>query len=165
LLHMFGKFMILKSASSASFLDLYLEFDHSGQLSTKIYDKQDDFNFKIINFPNICSNIPASPAYQLWRIYQLSYPILSYLTSVWKWSILLSQFKTIITLQLSFYSTTINTFLNCLTGYKLLSIRDMTTVFPSRYMSVLLLGIKLNCSVMIVLNCERRIDYFHTLVR
>ena len=45
------------------FLDLYLEFDDSGQLSTKIYDKRDDFNFKIINFPNMCSNIPASPAY------------------------------------------------------------------------------------------------------
>jgi hypothetical protein len=32
------------TASSASFLDLYLEFDDSGQLSTKIYDKRDDFN-------------------------------------------------------------------------------------------------------------------------
>ena len=51
------------TSSSASFLDLYLEFDDSGQLSTKIYDKRDDFNFKIINFPNMCSNIPASPAY------------------------------------------------------------------------------------------------------
>ena len=51
------------TASSASCLDLYLEFDDSGQLSTKIYDKRDDFNFKIINFPNMCSNIPASPAY------------------------------------------------------------------------------------------------------
>jgi hypothetical protein len=40
------------TASSASFLDLYLEFDDSGQLSTKMYDKRDDFNFKIINFPN-----------------------------------------------------------------------------------------------------------------
>jgi hypothetical protein len=36
----------------------HLEFDDSGQLSTKIYDKRDDFNFKIINFPNLCSNIP-----------------------------------------------------------------------------------------------------------
>jgi hypothetical protein len=35
----------------------------SGQLSTKIYDKRDDFNFKTIKFPNMCSNIPASPAY------------------------------------------------------------------------------------------------------
>ena len=50
------------TASSASFLDLFLEFDDSGQISTKIYDKRDDFNFKIINFPNMCSNIPASPA-------------------------------------------------------------------------------------------------------
>ena len=51
------------TASSESVLDLYLEFVDSGQLSTKIYDKRDDFNFKIINFPNMCSNIPASPAY------------------------------------------------------------------------------------------------------
>jgi hypothetical protein len=51
------------TASFASFLDLYLKFDDRGQLSIKIYDKRDDFNFKIINFPNICSNIPASPAY------------------------------------------------------------------------------------------------------
>jgi hypothetical protein len=41
----------------------YKEFDDSGQISTNIYDKRDDFNFKIINFPNMCSNIPASPAY------------------------------------------------------------------------------------------------------
>jgi hypothetical protein len=51
------------TASSASFLDLYLEFDDNGQLSTKIYDKRDDFNFKTIIFPNMCSNILASPAY------------------------------------------------------------------------------------------------------
>jgi hypothetical protein len=54
------------TVSSASFLDFYLEFDDSGQLSTKIYDKRDDFNFKIINFPNMCSNIPASPAYGIY---------------------------------------------------------------------------------------------------
>jgi hypothetical protein len=48
---------VIYTASSASFLDLYLEFDDSGQLSTKIYDKRDDFNFKILNFPNIKKNI------------------------------------------------------------------------------------------------------------
>jgi hypothetical protein len=32
------------TASFASFVDLYLELDDSGQLSTKIYDKRDDFN-------------------------------------------------------------------------------------------------------------------------
>jgi hypothetical protein len=54
------------TALSASFLDIYLEFDDSGQLSTKIYDKRDDFNFKMINFQNMCSNIPASPAYGIY---------------------------------------------------------------------------------------------------
>ena len=44
-------------------LKMYFAFDDSGQLITKIYDKRDDFNFKIINFRNMCSNIPASPAY------------------------------------------------------------------------------------------------------
>ena len=53
------------TTSSASFWDIYLEFDDSGQLSTKIYDKRDDFNFKIINFPNMCSNIPAYLAYMV----------------------------------------------------------------------------------------------------
>ena len=48
------------TASSASFLD------DSGQLSIKIYDKRDDFNFKIINFPNFCNTIPASPAYGIY---------------------------------------------------------------------------------------------------
>jgi hypothetical protein len=38
------------TASSASYLDLYPEFDDSGQLSTKINDKRDDFNFNIILF-------------------------------------------------------------------------------------------------------------------
>jgi hypothetical protein len=30
---------------------------------TKPYDIRDDFNFPIVNFPFICSNIPATPAY------------------------------------------------------------------------------------------------------
>jgi hypothetical protein len=33
------------TASSASFLDIYLEFDDSGQLNTKIYDKLDGIYF------------------------------------------------------------------------------------------------------------------------
>jgi hypothetical protein len=32
-------------------------------IRTKLYDKKDDFNFPIVNFPFICSNIPAAPAY------------------------------------------------------------------------------------------------------
>jgi hypothetical protein len=40
----------------------YINGRNSANLE-KIYEKRDDFNFKIINFPNMCSNIPASPAY------------------------------------------------------------------------------------------------------
>jgi hypothetical protein len=65
------------TASSASFLDLYLEFDDSGQLSSKIYDKRDDFNFNIINFQNICSNIPASPAYGVYISQLIRYAMAS----------------------------------------------------------------------------------------
>ena len=48
---------------SVSFLDLHLEIDSDGRLRTKLYDKRDYFNFTIVNFPFICSNIPAAPAY------------------------------------------------------------------------------------------------------
>ena len=49
--------------TSASYLDLHLEIDSEGRLRTKLYDKRDDFNFPIINFPFTCSNIPAATAY------------------------------------------------------------------------------------------------------
>ena len=51
---------------SASYLDLHLEIDSEGRLRTKLYDKRDDFNFPILNFPFICSNIPAAPAYEVY---------------------------------------------------------------------------------------------------
>ena len=49
--------------TSASYLDLHLEIDNEGRLRTKLYDKRDDINFPIVNFPFICSNISAAPAY------------------------------------------------------------------------------------------------------
>ena len=49
---------------SASYLDLHLEIDSEGWLRTKLYDKRVDFNFPIVNFPFICSKIPAAPAYK-----------------------------------------------------------------------------------------------------
>ena len=55
------------------FLDFYLELGDSGQLSPKIYDKRDDFNFKIINLTNKCSNIPASPAYGVYILQLIRY--------------------------------------------------------------------------------------------
>ena len=47
----------------SSFLDLLLEYDTESRLRVKIYDKRDDFNFDIVNFPFLCGNIPHSPSY------------------------------------------------------------------------------------------------------
>jgi hypothetical protein len=48
------------------YLDLHLEIENDGRLRSKLYDKRDDFNFPIVNFPFICSNIPAVPAYRVY---------------------------------------------------------------------------------------------------
>ena len=52
-----------ESNTSASYLDLLLSIGRDGQLHTSLYDKRDDFNFHITNFPFLSSNIPYSPAY------------------------------------------------------------------------------------------------------
>ena len=52
-------FIEKKLAQSFNFTFRYIE----GRLRTKLYDKKDDFNFAIVNFPSICSNIPSVPAY------------------------------------------------------------------------------------------------------
>jgi hypothetical protein len=54
---------ITESSTSASYLDVLLNIDAGGKLTTQLYDKRDDFNFVIVNFPDTCSNIPLSPAY------------------------------------------------------------------------------------------------------
>jgi hypothetical protein len=55
---------------SASYLHIHIEIDSEGWLRTQLYDKRDDFNFPIVNFPFICSNIPAASAYGVY-IFQL----------------------------------------------------------------------------------------------
>jgi hypothetical protein len=55
---------IINADRYASYLDLHLGIDNDGRLRTNIYDKRDDLNVPIVNFPFICSNIPATaPAY------------------------------------------------------------------------------------------------------
>ena len=54
-----------ESNTSASFLDLLLSIGRDGQLRTSLYDKGDDFNFHITNFPFLSSNMPSSPAYDV----------------------------------------------------------------------------------------------------
>ena len=53
------------ATKSASYLDLLRENDQKGKLVSKIYDKRDDFNFPVVNFPYLRDNVntDASPAY------------------------------------------------------------------------------------------------------
>ena len=46
----------------APFLDLNLSLTN-GIVSSKIYDKRDDFNFEIVNFPFLDGDVPRSPSY------------------------------------------------------------------------------------------------------
>ena len=50
------------SNTEASFLDLNLSITN-GIVSSKIYDKRDDFNFEIVNFPFLDRDVPRSPSY------------------------------------------------------------------------------------------------------
>ena len=50
-------------AMPASYLDLHIEIDSKGRLGTKLYNKRVYLNFLNVNFPFICSNIPAAPVY------------------------------------------------------------------------------------------------------
>ena len=50
------------SDTEAPFLDLNLSITN-GIVSSKIYDKWDDFNFEIVNFPPLDGDVPRSPSY------------------------------------------------------------------------------------------------------
>ena len=50
------------SDSEAPFLDLHLSISN-GFVSSKIYDKRDDFDFDIVNFPFLDGNVPRRPSY------------------------------------------------------------------------------------------------------
>ena len=50
------------SDAEASFLDLHLSIS-DGFVKTKIYDKRDDFDFDIVNFPFLEGDVPRSASY------------------------------------------------------------------------------------------------------
>ena len=50
------------SDTEAPFLDLNLSITN-GIVSSKIYDKRDDSNFEIVNFPFLDREVPRSPSY------------------------------------------------------------------------------------------------------
>ena len=53
------------SDTEAAFLDLNLSI-HNDIVSTKIYDKRDDFNFDIVNFPFLDGDVPQRPSYSVY---------------------------------------------------------------------------------------------------
>ena len=50
---------------SAAFLDLDLSINN-GIVSTKIYDKRDDFDFKIVNYPHLDGDVPRATSYGIY---------------------------------------------------------------------------------------------------
>ena len=50
----------------AKYLDLPFITDSNNRLYIKLYDKRDDFDFHIVNFPFLSSNIPSSPSYSVY---------------------------------------------------------------------------------------------------
>ena len=50
------------SDTEAPFLNLNLSITN-GIVSSKIYDKRDDFNFEIVNFPFLDGDVPRSTSY------------------------------------------------------------------------------------------------------
>ena len=53
------------SDTEAPFLDLNLSITN-GIVSSKIYDKWNDFNFEIVNFPFLDGDVPRSPSYAVY---------------------------------------------------------------------------------------------------
>ena len=51
------------SDNLANYLDLTFIIESNNRLYTKPYGKCDDFDFRIVNFPFLSSNIPSSPSY------------------------------------------------------------------------------------------------------
>ena len=51
------------SSSEVCYLDTHIKTgDTTTPFRINIYDKRDDFTFRIVNFPHMDSNIPANPA-------------------------------------------------------------------------------------------------------
>ena len=55
-----------KSDHMADHLDLTFIIDSGGKLSTRLCDKRDNFNYHIVNFPFLSSNIPSGPFYGMY---------------------------------------------------------------------------------------------------
>ena len=64
-----------ESTSVASYIDLPFTRDKNNNITTKLYDKRDEFGFHIVNFPVVSSNIPSAPAYMSMHLSSFAMPI------------------------------------------------------------------------------------------
>ena len=53
------------SDTKTAFLDLHLSISND-IVSTKIYDKRDDFDFEMVNFPVLDGDVPRSTSYRVY---------------------------------------------------------------------------------------------------
>ena len=67
-----------QSGNLARYLDLTFTIEKDGKLSTKLHDKPDDFDFHIVNFPFLSSNIPSGPSYGVYILQFIRYARCSY---------------------------------------------------------------------------------------
>ena len=58
----------------ADYLDLTFIIDSGGNRSTRLYDKRNDFNFHIVNFRFLSSNIPFGSSYGVYISQLIRYP-------------------------------------------------------------------------------------------
>ena len=54
-----------ESDTKLSYLDVSISICR-GKFVTEVYDKRDNFNFNIVKYPFMCSNIPARPTYDVY---------------------------------------------------------------------------------------------------
>ena len=66
------------SDTEAAFLDLHFSISND-IISTKIYDKRDEFDFEIVNFPFLDGDVPLSTSYGVYSISLNSFVLLEQL--------------------------------------------------------------------------------------
>ena len=71
------------SDTRAAFLDLNLSI-HNEIVSAKMYDKRNDFDFDIVNFPFLDGDVPQSPSYGVYisQLFALPEHLRMLLTSI-----------------------------------------------------------------------------------
>ena len=62
-----------KSDHLADYFDLTFIIDSGGKVSTRLYDKRDEFGFHIVNFQFLSSNIPSGPSYGVYISHLIRY--------------------------------------------------------------------------------------------